>query len=116
LPAYGGIISAGQAIHQTFVIPETAALDRLKAQSLVTAVGTSVSYCDFAKNITWSRELESRLARIIHEGFYYNRRDAVPTGVLATQSVNILFKYASLLPGCACPSHDASQRFRHESS
>jgi hypothetical protein len=56
------------------------------------------------------------LARIIHEGFYYNRRYAVPTGVLATQSVNILFKYASLLPGCACPSHDASQRFRHESS
>jgi hypothetical protein len=37
------------------------------------------------------------LARIIHEGFYYNRRYAVPTGVLATQSVNILFKYASLI-------------------
>jgi hypothetical protein len=56
------------------------------------------------------------LARIIHGGFYDNRRYAVPTDVLATQSVNILFKYASLLPGCACPSHDASQRFRHESS
>jgi len=59
---------------------------------------------------------ETILARIIHEGFYCNRRYAVPTGVLATQSVNILFKYASLLPSCACPSHNASQRFRHESS
>ena len=62
------------------------------------------------------RTIFSVLTRIIHEGFYCNRRYAVLTGVLAPQSVNILFKYASLLPGCACPSHNASQRFRHEPS
>jgi hypothetical protein len=43
------------------------------------------------------------LARIIHEDFYYNRRYAATTGLmtggLAAQSVNILFKYASLLRG-----------------
>jgi hypothetical protein len=38
------------------------------------------------------RWLLLRLTRIIHEGFYCNRRYAVPTGVLATQSVNILFR------------------------
>jgi len=37
-------------------------------------------------------------------------------GGLATQSVNILFKYASLLRGSARPSRVASRRFRHELS
>ena len=73
------------------------------------------------------------LARIIHEGFYGNRRHVAPTGLtaggLATRSVNILCKYASLPRGSACPSFDmaqdgepvepsrvASRRFRHEPS
>ena len=45
---------------------------------------------------------------------------AVATGLtadgLAAQSVNILFKYASLLRGSARPSRMASRRFRHELS
>ena len=49
------------------------------------------------------------LARIIHEDFYCNRR-------YAAQSVNILFKYASLLHGSTRPSRVASRRFRHELS
>jgi hypothetical protein len=59
---------------------------------------------------------ERVLARIIHEGFYCNRRHAAPTGLtaggLATQSVNILFKYASLPRASARPSRVASRRFR----
>ena len=57
-------------------------------------------------------------ARIIHEGFYCNRRYAATTGLtaggLAVQSVNILFKYASLPRGSVRPSRVASRRFRHE--
>ncbi len=60
------------------------------------------------------------LTRIIHEDFYCNRRYAAATsltaGGLAAQSVNILFKYASLLRGSARPSRLASRRFRHELS
>jgi hypothetical protein len=60
------------------------------------------------------------LARMIHEGFYCNRRHVAPTGLtaggLATQSVNILFKYASLPRGSVRPSRVASRRFRHEPS
>ena len=37
-------------------------------------------------------------------------------GGLVTQSVNILFKYASLLRTSARPSRVASRRFRHELS
>jgi hypothetical protein len=59
-------------------------------------------------------------ARSIHEGFYYNRRYAATTslmaGGLAAWSVNILFKYASLPRGSTRPSRLASQRFRHEPS
>ena len=59
-------------------------------------------------------------ARIIHEDFYCNRRYAaatsLPAGGLAAQSVNILFKYASLPRGSACPSRVASRRLRHELS
>ena len=58
------------------------------------------------------------LARIIHEGFYYNSRYTALTGLtaggLAVQLVNILFKYASLPRGSARPSRVASQLFRHE--
>ena len=60
------------------------------------------------------------LARIIHEDFYCNRRSAAATsltaGGLAAQSVNILFKYASLLRGSTRPSRMASRQFRHELS
>jgi hypothetical protein len=60
------------------------------------------------------------LARITHEDFYCNRRYAAATGLtaggLAAQSVNILFKYVSLLRGSARPSRVAYQRFRHEFS
>jgi hypothetical protein len=64
--------------------------------------------------------LKTLLARIIHEDFYCNRRDAATTsltaGGLVAQSVNILFKYASLLRASASPSRVASRRFRHELS
>ncbi len=60
------------------------------------------------------------LARIIHEDFYCNRRYTATTSLtasgLAAQSVNILFKYASLFRGSARPSRLASGRFRHELS
>ena len=60
------------------------------------------------------------LAPVIHEDFYCNRWDTATTsltvGGLATQSVNILFKYASLFRGSARPSRLASRRFRHELS
>jgi hypothetical protein len=55
----------------------------------------------------------AQLARIIHEGFYSNRRAAAATrlraglwhaGGLAARSVNILFKDASLLRGSTRPS------------
>jgi hypothetical protein len=56
--------------------------------------------------------------RIIHEGFYCNRRYAAATsltaGGLAARSVNILFKYASLPRGSVRPSRLASRRFRPE--
>ena len=65
-------------------------------------------------------KLDALLARIIHEGFYCNRRHADATGLaaggLAAQSVDILFKYASLPRGSARPSRVASRRFRHEPS
>ena len=48
------------------------------------------------------------LTRIIHERFYCNRGYAAATGRLAVQSLNILFTYASLLHGSACPSRHAS--------
>ncbi|HSF68661.1 MAG TPA: hypothetical protein VLA67_14665 [Nitrospiraceae bacterium] len=58
------------------------------------------------------------LAHIIHEDFYCNRRYAATTsltaGVLAARSVNILFKYASLLRVSARPSRVASRRFPHK--
>jgi hypothetical protein len=60
------------------------------------------------------------LAHIFHEDFYCNRRHAAATsltaGGLAARSVNILFKYASLLRASARPSRVASRRFRHELS
>jgi hypothetical protein len=69
---------------------------------------------------------ESFLARIIHDGFYSNRRYAAVTsltavlrsqaGGLAAQSVDILFKDASLLRASARQSRMASRRFRHEPS
>ena len=47
------------------------------------------------------------LARIIHEDFYCNRRYTATTSLtasgLAAQSVNILFKYASLLSRLRAP-------------
>jgi hypothetical protein len=59
------------------------------------------------------------LARIIHEGFYYNRRYVATTsltaGGLAVRPVNILFQ-VSLPPGSARPSRLPSRRFRHEPS
>ena len=61
----------------------------------------------------------SLLARIIHESLYCNRRHITsdsPDGGLATQSVNMLFKYASLPRGSARPSRVASRRVRHEPS
>ncbi|HSF66267.1 MAG TPA: hypothetical protein VLA67_02445 [Nitrospiraceae bacterium] len=58
------------------------------------------------------------LTHIIHEDFYCNRRYAATTsltaGGLAARSVNILFKYASLLRGSTRPFRVASRRFRHE--
>jgi hypothetical protein len=54
---------------------------------------------DHRRNDVSSRTATA-IARIIHEGFYCNRRHAAATGLaaggLAAQSVNILFKYASL--------------------
>ncbi len=54
---------------------------------------------------------------------HYSRRlllhaatTSLTAGGLAAQSVNILFKYASLLRGSARPSREASRRFRHELS
>jgi hypothetical protein len=62
------------------------------------------------------RHVTDHLARIIHERFCCKRGYAVATCVLATQSLNVLFKDASVLRGCAGPSHDASARFRDEPS
>ena len=66
------------------------------------------------------------LTRIIHDGFYCTRRYAATTslaarvtrqaGGLAAQSVNSLFKAASLPRSSTRPSRMASQRFRHEPS
>ena len=62
------------------------------------------------------------LARIIHERFCCNRGFAATTshsaGVLATQSLTVLFKYASVPRGCAFPavSLGDSADFRNEVS
>ena len=66
------------------------------------------------------------LARIIHDGFYCNRRYAAPTSLaagsgvqadgLAARAVNSLFKAVSLPRGSTRSSRKAPQRFRHEPS
>ena len=60
------------------------------------------------------------LTRIIHEGFYCNRRYAATTSLtasgLAAQTLNVLHEYASGPHGSARPSRLASRRFRHEPS
>ena len=60
------------------------------------------------------------LARIIHEGFYCNRRYAATTsltaGGLVARTLNVLHEYASGPHGSARPSRLASRRFRHEPS
>ena len=63
---------------------------------------------------------------MIHDSFYCNCRDAAVTslatdmcgqaGGLAAQSVDILFKDASLPRGSTRPSRLTSQQFRHEPS
>jgi len=59
------------------------------------------------------------LTRIIHDGFYCNRRYAAVTsltaGGLAARSVNILFQVC-LPRDSARPSRLPSRRFRHEPS
>jgi len=60
------------------------------------------------------------LARIIHERFCCNRGSAATTslsaGGLATQSLDVLFKYASIPRGSARRSRDAAPHFRDEPS
>jgi hypothetical protein len=62
---------------------------------------------------------ETGLARIIHEGFYCNRRYVAVTsltaGGLAARLVNILFQVC-LSHGSARPSRLPSRRFRQEPS
>ena len=60
------------------------------------------------------------LTRIIHEHFCCESRirccDKPSAGRLAVRSLDVLFKYASGSHGSACPSHDATARFRNEPS
>src|SRR5688572_5519231 len=71
-------------------------------------------------NIGSTCTILGELARITHERFCYKSRirccDEPSAGRLAARSLDVLFKYASGSRGSACPSRNATARFRNEPS